>query len=307
MAARIEQRGNNLALFSDFDRNLVDAIKAQIPATGRCPVYNGSKFSHWEVSPQYGQLLAGLCQQHLGEYPQVPLAQSTRPQVEQRLIRVEYIGQLKDRGDGNLTAFGAKWTNTAGTLNYDAVMTAFQKLRGQISPNQSYSKELDWAYIFSESVLRQWFEGDNQKQDIVTTTYYSILALKRNAQIDQIKSAWRQMVKRYHPDINHDDDAAEMTRLINEAYEVLRNPTMRKRYDAGLALEASLNQPKQQSFTSRYWRPPIRCGLILATGHNEVGRFVVDQIHEWHDITENGMTLVTSWDTTSNSLIREWV
>lgn len=289
--ARIEQRGNSLALFSDYDQGLVDAIKSQIPATGRCPIYNGGKFSHWEVSPQYGQLLASLCQRHLGEYPRVPLVQSTRPQVEQRLIRVEYIGQLKDRGDGKLTAFGC--------------MTEYKF--NPFGTNSMHIQNPKWLYVFSEFVLRQWFEGDNQKQDIVTTTYYSILALKRNARIDQIKSAWRKMVKRYHPDINHDDDAAEMTRLINEAYEVLRNPTMRKRYDAGLALEASLNQPKQQSFTNQYWRPPIRCGLIMATGHDEVGRFVVDQIHEWHDITENGMTLVTSWDTTSNSLIREWV
>jgi curved DNA-binding protein CbpA len=44
-----------------------------------------------------------------------------------------------------------------------------------------------------------------------------------------LESAWRRMAKRYHPDVNKDDDAPQMMQRINEAYEVLNNPLKRKK------------------------------------------------------------------------------
>lgn len=274
--AKLEATSGGLKFTSSYDSGLVSSLKAQVPPTARRWSPDDKA---WIIAPQYGQAVADICAVQLGVNVDVPWSENTRPRSEQRLLQVDYIGQLKDRGDGALTAFGL------------------------VSPANN------WTVVFSESVLRAWFEGSNQKESVITTTLYSLLALKRDATQDEIKSAWRKMVKRYHPDVNKDDDAAAMTRAINDAYEVLRNPAMRKRYDAGLQLEATIQgqQSKIDFGAAAYWRPPIRCGHILATGHEEVGRFVIDRIDQWLDITRNGMTLVTSWDTATNSLVREWI
>lgn len=287
--ARIVNNGSSMALYSDYDAGLVAALKSRIPTTSR--KWNPQS-KCWEFDPAWAGVVSDLCLDYLGSRPQIPAAAGhTRPQSETRILRVEYIGQLKDRGDGELTAFGAVANN--------------QKSFSGSGPFKPIVN-LDWTIIFSEQVLKDWFEGDNQKDTLNTTTLYAMLALKRTATQDEIKKAWRQMARRYHPDINHDDDAHVMMQKINDAYEVLRNPNMRKRYDAGLQLEASMGQAKP-SYSFDAWRPPIRCGLIMATGQEILGRFVVEKINEWHDIVKDGMTLVTSWDLATNSLVREWI
>lgn len=61
--------------------------------------------------------------------------------------------------------------------------------------------------------------------------YYEILGLARNAAAEDIKRAYRGLVKRYHPDIYKGEDADEKIKEINEAYEVLSNPEKRAAYD----------------------------------------------------------------------------
>ena len=62
--------------------------------------------------------------------------------------------------------------------------------------------------------------------------YYSILGVNKNANDDEIKKAYRQMAKKYHPDLNPGDaSAAEKLKEVNEAYEVLSDKTKRSNYD----------------------------------------------------------------------------
>lgn len=61
--------------------------------------------------------------------------------------------------------------------------------------------------------------------------YYEILGVKRDATLDQIKSAYRKLARKYHPDVNKAPDAAEKFREATEAYEVLSDPEKRRRYD----------------------------------------------------------------------------
>lgn len=65
--------------------------------------------------------------------------------------------------------------------------------------------------------------------------YYDILGVSKDASSDEIKKAFRNLARRYHPDKVQGDgkEAAEQKfKEINEAYEVLKDPKKRKRYDA---------------------------------------------------------------------------
>jgi curved DNA-binding protein len=62
--------------------------------------------------------------------------------------------------------------------------------------------------------------------------YYKILGLSKNASKEDIKKAYRKLARKYHPDVNPGDAAAEKRfKEINEANEVLSNPENRAKYD----------------------------------------------------------------------------
>jgi curved DNA-binding protein len=62
--------------------------------------------------------------------------------------------------------------------------------------------------------------------------YYKILGVGRNASKEQIRKAFRKLARKYHPDLNpNDDKAAERFKEINEAHEVLSDPEKRRKYD----------------------------------------------------------------------------
>ena len=63
--------------------------------------------------------------------------------------------------------------------------------------------------------------------------YYKILGLDTNkVNIDEIKIAYRESAKKYHPDLNKEDNASEERfKDISEAYQILSNPSSKKKYD----------------------------------------------------------------------------
>lgn len=62
--------------------------------------------------------------------------------------------------------------------------------------------------------------------------YYEILGVERGATEAQIKSAYRKLARKYHPDVNKTKEAEEKFKEINEAYEVLGDKQKRQRYDS---------------------------------------------------------------------------
>lgn len=71
--------------------------------------------------------------------------------------------------------------------------------------------------------------------------YYETLGVSKTASEDEIKSAFRKLARKHHPDVAKDKAGAEEKfKQINEAYEVLSDPEKRKKYDQ---LGADWNQP----------------------------------------------------------------
>src|SRR4029450_8147099 len=62
--------------------------------------------------------------------------------------------------------------------------------------------------------------------------YYKILGVDRKADDKTIKSAYRRLARKFHPDVAKTKDATERFKEVSEAYEVLPDPEKRRRYDS---------------------------------------------------------------------------
>src|SRR5437660_1777917 len=62
--------------------------------------------------------------------------------------------------------------------------------------------------------------------------YYRILGVDRKADDKTIKSAYRRLARKHHPDVAKGKDSPDRFKEINEAYEVLSDPEKRRRYDS---------------------------------------------------------------------------
>ena len=75
---------------------------------------------------------------------------------------------------------------------------------------------------------------------------YEVLGVSKGASADEIKSAYRQLAKKYHPDLNREPGAEEKFKEVQEAYEILSDENKRARYDqfgfAGVDPQAGAGQ-----------------------------------------------------------------
>ncbi|MFO7577329.1 MAG: J domain-containing protein [Pelovirga sp.] len=74
--------------------------------------------------------------------------------------------------------------------------------------------------------------------------YYRLLGIPPDADQARIRAVYRSLAKRCHPDANHGSAAAaELFRQINDAYRILSDPALRRRYDESLALQPPPEPP----------------------------------------------------------------
>jgi hypothetical protein len=67
----------------------------------------------------------------------------------------------------------------------------------------------------------------------VAADYYAVLGVRRDANADEIKMAYRRLARELHPDVNPDPDAQERFKDVTHAHDVLSDPNKRQMYDLG--------------------------------------------------------------------------
>ncbi|MCX8158518.1 MAG: molecular chaperone DnaJ [Candidatus Diapherotrites archaeon] len=83
--------------------------------------------------------------------------------------------------------------------------------------------------------------------------YYEILGVPKNATQEEIKRAYKDLAKKYHPDLNKSPDAEEKFKEIAEAYSVLSDPQKREQYDRfGKAFQSTYNYQDISNFVSDF-------------------------------------------------------
>jgi curved DNA-binding protein len=94
--------------------------------------------------------------------------------------------------------------------------------------------------------------------------YYEVLGVPQGADADVIKSSYRRLARKYHPDVSKEKDAEEKFKTINEAYEVLKDTKKRAAYDQ---LKARGYRPGED------FRPPPNWGQDFDFGNDDNGGF----------------------------------
>ena len=254
-----------------YDPTAVAQIKRYIPNTDRA--WDGGR-KCWIIAgsqKKNAEIALGM------SFPDIIAKKQV---AEMRLLEVRYLGQCKERAPGDYSAMGLL-------------------------------KNGQWGVIFSQDVLQAWFEDGGSVKSTPDTpqSLYAVLGARQSDDETAIKKAYFRMVKQWHPDVCKEPDANRMFLRIREAYDILRVPRSRGRYDAGLALEASIRKSEPvQNYRDDNYRSPLRCGWIMAEGVESIGRFVVSKIIGWEDIVNAaGQTLVSSWRMGDKSPTEMWL
>lgn len=270
---QIDYKDNALVVRTPYDPALVAQLKATIPASDR--KWEPAERA-WLVAPAHAKAVQKLLSRHFRCHVELPdMAHAPSAAATVRLLDVRYIGATKERGDGTESAFG--WCDG------------------------------EWSVIIPKAALMTWF-GAEQRPGAISTLY-ARLGVSHGADTTEIRRAWKRLARQWHPDVCREPDAAEQFQAIQSAYEILADDGKRARYDAGLRLQALAGESQNERMAhAAAYRAPLRCGWILARGADVLGRFVVEQILQWQDITDaRGRVLVTTWAAGADTFAEQWV
>lgn len=90
----------------------------------------------------------------------------------------------------------------------------------------------DDSHFYSEEEYNKKVYENIKKEKMETPLLYKRLGIEKDATQEEIKTAYKKLAKKYHPDLNKDSNGAiEIMKQINEAYDILSNEEKRKEYD----------------------------------------------------------------------------
>ncbi len=213
----------------------------------------------------------------LSEFGRVEEVDHTPPVVDPRVtpitLFVEYVGQCRSRdkgtagmatcaacaGRGYLVQGGRSGGGRANPFNQFNCAACNGSGRSMSTPTSTAyaSAWVDggWSVIFPEPVLRAYFGEPETKFD---GDFYAYLLASKD-----LSKAYKHMARKYHPDLNRAASAVPQFIKLKEAYETLKDPMRRKRYQAGLAFQAKALQSKVNEVV--FWLPKT-CGDVTVKG-----------------------------------------
>ena len=312
--ARLIDLGDGVLLLKcSYSPDVNRELKTRLPPSARR--WDGD-VRGWRVDVQYGQMVADFCARHLGVAPAIPTAvvdATPRPR-ETRLFEVRYLGKAKDR-------LGGEWTASGWIRSPQPGRPVGDRGRGE------------WGLAITLQALRRHFEpgyrlrdpGDDEDEApteaIVTPpSLYDLLGVPADADEAALKRGYRTMALQWHPDRCREPDAHERFIAIQDAYDTLKEPSIRQRYDQGLRFEAQAAQQAGAVATTPAtplaavgvgpygWSPPQRAGYFLVLGRPAVRGFRATHVLDIRDIVDPyGRVLVSSWPKDGDDFEELWL
>lgn len=112
-------------------------------------------------------------------------------------------------------------------------LTKYVRFATSIKVGQSRFTPLIGGIILETHSLKITSNKFHSTPNFRKKDYYEVLGISKSASKDEIKKRFRELAKKYHPDLNKDDKNAEKKfQEVSEAYEVLEDDNKRKQYDA---------------------------------------------------------------------------
>lgn len=171
----------------------------------------------------------------------------------------------KSSGENNFILFSVEEDKV---VVYDPFNAIYVPLENYNMSNVGFKLiKLDKSNILKESIKLTSFElkiiyydeiikifssakksEDDELEALRNKNYYQRLSVDRNATFNDIKSSFRKLLAKYHPDINpNDKHAKEKTQLIIEAYECLKSTALRAEYDSKIFESSTENKSQKPS------------------------------------------------------------
>lgn len=268
----LDSDGNgNVIVTMRYDLMAVSALKMIVPSHSRRYDSHGKV---WIIRAHYMEQVVDMLR-HCDFYIINNVSDAAMAEAEcvtRMVIQVNYLGNVRRRPDGALTASGM---NERG----------------------------EWEYIFPWPVLADWFNIGITPA--ATANLYDRLSVSPQATTAEIKKAYRQLVRVWHPDVSQHPDAPEAFRALDEAYKTLADDKARKRYEFALKLSS---QVEKDTSGAILWVPPSgsRCGLFVCDVESGF-RTTIVRIHDIGPIINSAGQVMTSvWSMADNTAIFDW-